>query len=263
MIHPIRWLFPAVLVVVLGYAGAPGASQSLLTAEERAWLEEHGPIRVGVFNDYPPVGYLDESGHPQGMSIDFWRLIARNLDVDVTFKACAFQEQLDGLTSGRFDSLAGIFSMEERKDRYAFTSPYFRLCTSIYTRPDLSQVTGWDTLQGLRVGVVAGDSGQTLAKNAGLSPKAFPTYREVVLGLLHKTLDAIVLDDLVVGFYTASYNARDRIRKAGDPVDQGSLCLPVRKGNPMLLSILDKGVQSVSQEDWAMIEMEWLEPKEM
>ena len=257
-------LLTAALLVLLGCAGSPDqGSPTLLTPGERAWLEQHGPIRVGVFNDYPPVGYLDEAGLPQGMSIDYWRLLARNLDLEVTFTACAFQDQLDGLTSGRFDSLAGIFSMEERMALYDFSSPYFQLHTAIYTQPDLQQVEGWRDLQGLRVGVVRGDSGETLARMAGVETKAFPTYREVVLGLLHKTLDAIVLDELVVEYYAASYNALDRIRKAGEPVDQGSLCLPVREGDHVLLSILNKGVQSISPEDWQMIELEWLDPKEM
>ncbi len=259
----IRVLFITALVALLACAGRPHKDMDeALTAGERAWLEEHGPIRVGVFNDYPPIGYLDESGHPQGVAIDYWRLIARNLDLDVSFTSCAFRDQLEGLASGRFDSLAGIFSMEERKALFDFSQPYYRLYTSIYTRAELQDVEGWADLKGLRVGVVEGDSGQTQAIQAGIVAKAYPSYLEAVLGLLHKKLDAVVLDELVVEYYASSYNALDRIRKACRPVDHGALCLPVRKGDSVLLSILNKGVLSVAEEDLRMIELEWLEQKE-
>lgn len=257
-------LLIAILLAVPGCAGTPDPDpQSPLSRQEQAWLKRHGNIRVGVFNDYPPLSYLDESGQPQGMFLDYWRLMARNLSLDVTFTACSFNDQLEGLASGRFDSLAGIFAMEERRDRFDFSRPYFQMDTSIYTQPELQQVQGWTDLQGLRLGVVEGDSSQTLAMEAGLTPQAFSSYQEVVLGLLDNTLDAIVLDELVVAFYAASYNATDRIRKAGEPVDQGNFCLPVRKGNHTLLSILNKGVRSLSEEDRRMIELEWLDPKEM
>ena len=256
-------LFLATLLALLGCAGAPDrTSPSALSQEEQAWLKQHGPIQVGVFNDYPPIGYLDESGHPQGMAMDYWRLVARHLDLEIAFTPCAFRDQLAGLESGRFDSLSGIFSMEQRKKRFDFSRPYYQLNTSIFTQPELEHVTGWTDLQGLRIAVVEGDSGQSLAQKAGLTPKAVPSYLEAVLGLLHKTVDAIVLDELVVTYYASAYNALDRIRKAGEPVDRGNLCLPVRKGNRVLLSILNKGVQSVSEQDLRKIEIEWLDPKE-
>lgn len=263
MNRSIRVLFLTALISVFACAGTPRKeTDSILNLEERAWLENHGTIQVGVFNDYPPVGFLDESGHPQGMAIDFWRLVARNLDLDVTFTPCAFWEQLDGLASGRFDSLAGIFDMEERRALFDFSIPYFSIYTYIYTKPELQGVEEWSDLKGLRVGVVEGDSGQTLAYKTGINAGSYATYLEIVLGLLHKKLDAVVLDELVVEYYASSYNALDRIRKAGRPLDHGALSLPVRKGNSVLLSILNKGVRSVAEKDLRMIELEWLEQKE-
>ena len=66
------------------------------------------------------------------------------------------------------------------------------------------------------------------------------------------------MDELVVKYYAGKYGLRDRIKKIGEPVDQGKMTLPVAKGNFVLLGILNKGVGLVSLQEWTKIREKWI-----
>jgi polar amino acid transport system substrate-binding protein len=55
-------------------AGAPSAAQGLPPAPEA--IKKQGLLRVGVKCDYPPDGYLDAQGKPQGVEVSLAKQIA-------------------------------------------------------------------------------------------------------------------------------------------------------------------------------------------
>jgi len=55
-------------------AGAPSAAQGLTPVPEA--IKKQGLLRVGVKCDYPPDGYLDAQGKPQGVEVSLARQIA-------------------------------------------------------------------------------------------------------------------------------------------------------------------------------------------
>ena len=250
------------ITILLAFSTLCLVSQSmasdLLTKKEKDWLDQHKEIQVGAFNDYPPFGFVDASGQAQGMSVDFWNLMAKKLGVKVKFHPTAFAQQIEGLKSGRYDSLAGIFPLDERKKFFAFTREYTVINTNIYVRPGYAGLKGLKDLKGLTVGGVEGDSGKVIAENAGLKTKSFNSYLDAVQALGREEIDAIIMDELVVNHYAVQNKMEDKIKKVGQPVDQGKMTLPVAKENTMLLGILNKGISLVTSEEWLKIRQKWL-----
>jgi polar amino acid transport system substrate-binding protein len=246
------------LILVMLFLVSHSMANDLLSKGQRDWLDRHKEIQVGAFNDYPPFGFVDASGQAQGMSIDFWNIMAQKLSFKVKFHPTAFAQQLEGLKSGRFDSLAGIFPVEERKKFFNFTREYTIIATNIYVRPKYASLKGLKDLKGLKVGGVEGDSGKVIAEKAGLKPKGFTSYLSTVQALGREEIDAIIMDELVVNHYVVQNKLEDKIKKIGQPVDQGKMTLPVAKENTMLLGILNKGVSQVSYEEWLKIRQKWI-----
>jgi ABC-type amino acid transport substrate-binding protein len=249
-----RGLVCLVSLFLLSEAGA----EDPLSKKQRVWLEERGTLRIGVFNDYPPFGFVDKSGKPQGMSIDYWRLLSSKLGFRVEFHPSLFNNQLEGLKNGQYDSLAGIFPLAERRRFFDFSRPFTTIRTNIYVKARYSHLKDLKDLKGLKVGAVEGDSGQSIAREAGLNPLSFTTYLEAILSLAEGETDAIIMDELVVGYFASKYKLGKNIRKTGGPVDEGKMTLPVQKGNSILLGILNRGVHTVSREEWKKIEKRWL-----
>ena len=232
-----------------------------LNAKQRAWLRKHGTIRVGMSTYYPPFVFVDELGEPQGMAPDFWRLISSKLQFWIQFCPDLFQNQFDGVKTGKYDSIVGVFPLAERQKFFEFTRPYTIIRTYIYVKPQYAHFKNLNDLKELKVGAVSGDSSQVIARKAGLNTISSATYREAVFRVADGDNDALILDELVVAYFVKKYDLQGKIIKIGEPVDAGKMTLPVRKGNTVLLDILNKGVGMVSKEEWKGIEEKWLGQK--
>lgn len=255
------WILSLIsLICLLGLTACSPKAKDPLTPEERAWLEKKGVINIGVFEDYPPFGFLDEAKQPVGMSIDYWNLLAQKLNLKAKFSPASFGKQLKGLESGELDSLAGIFPLAERQQSFDFTKSFYALNTNLFIAPGLNHVTSLKNLPFVPVGVVEGDSSQEVAKQAGLEMKVFTSYQETVMALANGQVKAIILDDPVVAYYTQVKGLAGKIRKIPDPVAQGWMTLPVKKGNIQLLNILNKGMSLVSPQEWQTVEQKWVGP---
>jgi len=229
-----------------------------LTATERAWLEKKGVLNIGVFEDYPPFGFLDATKAPVGMSIDYWNLLAQKLKLKIKFHPSVFDKQLKGLEGGQFDSLAGIFPLPERQKAFDFTKSFYAINTNLFISSGLGNITSLKDLPPVPVGVVQGDSSQEVAKKAGLEMKVFSTYSETVMALAKVKVKAIILDAPVVAYYIKVKDLEGKIRKVPEPVAQGWMTLPVKQGNIQLLNILNKGISLVSSQEWQKIEQKWV-----
>ena len=239
---------------------SPSASSSTtLTAAEQDWLAQKGTLQVGGFSDYPPFGFVDKSGEAAGMAVDYWNLVADRLGVKVAFTPLLFADQLEGLRQGRFDSLQGIFALPEREQWFAFSQPYYVIDTRIYVDAAHTDRTTLAALEGLKVAVVAGDSGQQLADNAGLTTLVVKSYPAAVAAVAAGKAQAMIMDELVAEYFIASSNAADKVKAAaGEPVARGEMTMPVRKDDAILLSILDKGIEMVDQSELEAISAKWM-----
>ncbi|MDY6973711.1 MAG: transporter substrate-binding domain-containing protein [Thermodesulfobacteriota bacterium] len=253
-----RFLIRVLTCLIFLLPVSAGWAEDPLSPEQRAWIKGHGTIRIGVASYYPPFAFVDKTGIPKGMSIDFWRLLSSRLEVWIQFYPTSFSQQLKGLKSGRYDSLGGIFPLRERKEFFDFSKPYTLVRTNIYVKPKYFHLKSLDDLKELKVSVVEEDSGQAIARKAGLAFSSYNNYREAVFDLADGGTDAIIMDEQVVVYFASEYDLQDKIGRISQPVDKGEMTLPVLKGNTVLLEILNKGIDMVSKDEWRKIEEEWL-----
>ena len=247
----------AVLALVFCFASAAAAGD-VLTKAERAWLKGHGPLTVAVHSSYPAYAYADKSGRPMGMAVDYWRLMARRLKLRVEFIPIHFKDLMAGIRSGKYDTATGIFDMAYRRKWFDFTRPFYTIRNYVYVHKKHAGRKGIRDLKGLRVGAVHADSGSVNARAAGLRPILYRDYVTPVLDLARGKLAAVVMGRTVVEYVMAKYKLGGLIRRVGGPTMIGRLCLPVKKGNRVLLGILKKGVALVTKADWRKIERRWL-----
>ncbi len=242
-------------------ASSSASSASTLTAAEQQWLTQKGTLQVGAFNDYPPFGFVDKSGAAVGISVDYWKLVAQRLGVKVVFTPVLFADQLDGLKKGRFDTLAGIFPLPERKQWFAFSRPFTTIDTRIYAGAGATGLTTLKALKGApgaKVAVVKGDSSQQIADAAGLTTLVVKGYPQAVRAVASGAAQAMILDQMVADYYVAQFKVADKVKPVGKPVATGQMTLPVRKDDAVLLGILDKGVAMVGVSEFEAIYQKWM-----
>jgi ABC-type amino acid transport substrate-binding protein len=259
-------LLAALLVSALGCSGQDEAAAPLstvpapadpLTLAERQWLEQKHTLLVGAFSDYPPFGFVDENGLAVGVTVDYWRLLAERLGVSVVFVPGLFSEQVEGLKAGTLDSIAGMFPLPERAKSFDFSDPYCTVETHIYVDTAHADRTTVESLKGLAVAVVAGDIGQELADRAGLSTLVVKGYPQAIMAVGSGKAQAMIIDRPVAEFYLPRYGLAGAIQEVGAALGTGNVTMPVRKGDVMLLGILNKGCALISAAEVRAIFEKW------
>ncbi|HED6843254.1 TPA: transporter substrate-binding domain-containing protein, partial [Campylobacter coli] len=107
MLLSIFTTFVAVFLAACGGNSDSGASNSL----ER--IKQDGVVRIGVFGDKPPFGYVDEKGVNQGYDIVLAKRIAKELLGDenkVQFVLVEAANRVEFLKSNKVDIILANFT---------------------------------------------------------------------------------------------------------------------------------------------------------
>ncbi|SDT19979.1 amino acid ABC transporter substrate-binding protein, PAAT family [Halopseudomonas xinjiangensis] len=84
------------------------------------------PIRVGI-TEVPPFVMQNDAGEWEGISIDLWRQIAGNLELEYELVPMSFSDLLDGARTGSVDVAVGALTMTaEREAEFDFTHPFYQ-----------------------------------------------------------------------------------------------------------------------------------------
>src|SRR5690554_5202159 len=128
-------LYAIILVMVLGVlAGCSNASSNSNIEEAKSSIEEikeRGTIRIGVFSDKYPFGYVDENGESQGFDVYIARRFAKDLLGDeskVEFVLVDAASRVAYLESNKVDIIMANFTVtDERKEKVDFANPYMKV----------------------------------------------------------------------------------------------------------------------------------------
>ena len=102
--------------------GAENANQASATAKARTLdeIKKSGKIKIGVFSDKNPFGYVDENGKVQGYDVYFAKRIAKDLlgsEDAVDFVYVEAASRVEYLKSAKVDiTLANFTVTDERKE---------------------------------------------------------------------------------------------------------------------------------------------------
>jgi polar amino acid transport system substrate-binding protein len=117
------------LLLALGLAlaaGAPSAAQGLPTVPEA--IKKQGLLRVGVKCDYPPDGYLDAQGKPQGVEVSLAKQIAAyafGSPDKVEFTCVTAANRIPSLQGGKIDLILATLGVSaERAQVIDFSDNY-------------------------------------------------------------------------------------------------------------------------------------------
>jgi polar amino acid transport system substrate-binding protein len=210
---------------------------------------------------YAPFQF-ERRGAVVGFDVDLMDLVARRLHlrqkiVDTDFTAITSGKVF---ASGECDvAAAGMTINRRREDAVDFSRPYFNSGQVLMARrrPRLTL----DDVAGLRVGVVAGTTGQEYARARGWTLKAYENSVTELGALRTGQVDVLVQDDPVVRYWLTDQDNADFAIVAGLRTRE-RYGFAVRKArNPALLRLIDQ-VIARSHDDGAYqrIYEKWMGP---
>jgi polar amino acid transport system substrate-binding protein len=119
-------------LMIAGCGSGGGSSSSSTTAKSNSSAPLHADVpsqfrngfSVGVQDGTPPEAYLDSSGQPTGVSPALVREIGALLGVPITIDATTFENELLGLSAGRYPFVTDTNITAEREGLYQ-QLPYY------------------------------------------------------------------------------------------------------------------------------------------
>ena len=114
-------------------------------------LKQAGKIRIGVFSDKPPFGYVDSQGKSQGFDIEIAKAVGKDLLGDenkVEFVLVEAANRVEYLQSNKVDVILANFTVTPaRKEVVDFAKPYMQVALGVVSKEgalitDISQLAG-------------------------------------------------------------------------------------------------------------------------
>ena len=230
-----------------------------LTAEERAWLDEHPVIRVRV-GKWPPFHFID-GGKPKGLAIDYVTTILTELGLKIEFVPLLWDEALQSISNlEKIDLLPTIAWSKDREELVNITSKYLSFPYVIFTRKDQLSIESLNELAGKTV-VVENDyitHTRLEADHPAIELLLVKTTQAALEALSFGEADAYV-GNLAVGSYLSENLGLQNLKVAARTnyaTDNQSI--GIRKDWPELAGMVENALKSFTAEEHRRIRNRWL-----
>ncbi|WP_248930291.1 transporter substrate-binding domain-containing protein [Paenibacillus hamazuiensis] len=237
----IYFLLIASLALVLSLTGCFGSTAAPGNGVENSILAkvvQSKKLKVGVILSYPPFGFKDEKGNPQGYDVDIAKELAKSLNAELEIMDLDSSARIPAIETGKVDAVIGSFSRTyERLQKVNVSAPYSAASEKMLVRKD-STIAKVTDLNDKKVAVVKGSTNQAVTE---LAPQAqlayFSNSAECVLAVKNGQADAFVEDESFLAYQAKLYS---ELKVVGDPLVptlyQG---IAVRKGDQEWLNYLN------------------------
>lgn len=241
-------IFTAFVAVFLA---ACDSSESGVNSIER--IKNAGVVKIGVFGDKPPFGYVDEKGANQGYDIIFAKRIAKELLGDenkVEFVLVEAANRVEFLKSNKVDIILANFTQTpERAEQVDFALPYMKVALGVAVPKD-SEIKSVEDLKDKTLILNKGTTADAyFTKNhADIKTLKFDQNTETFAALMDKRGDALAHDNtLLFAWVKERPDYQVVIKELGN---QDVIAPAVKKGDKELKEFIDNLIISLAAEQF-------------
>lgn len=189
--------------MVAALAGCGGQAGSDKAAETKL----PDKIVIGLDDNFPPMGFRDDSGELVGFDIELAKEASKRMNIPVEFKPIDWDSKEAALKSKQVDMLwNGLTITDERKKQIAFSKPYLNNSQILVVRAD-SPVNDRAGLAGKILGTQEGSSSIEALdkaadfKNSLQDVKKYGDFVNAFMDLEVGRIDGVLVDSVVGRYY--------------------------------------------------------------
>lgn len=212
-------------------------------------IKQNGKIRIGVFSDKPPFGYINANGEYDGFDVYIAKRFAKDLlgsEDKVEFVQVEAAVRQEFLKANKVDIIMANFTQTpERSKIVDFAKPYMKVSLGVVSKNGV--ITNEEQLQGKTLIVNKGTTADIyFSKKTGFSLLRFDQNTETFTSFLQGKGDALSHDSTML-FAWVKDNPE---YKVGIPElgEQDVIAPAVKKGNTELLEWVNAEITTLQQE---------------
>jgi len=242
-------------VATVGILAGCGSTTKKSSSSKTAYrtvdeIKKDGTLKVGVFSDKAPFGYVDDQGKYQGYDVYFAERIAKDLGVKIEYTAVDPASRVDYVATGKVDLMLANFTVtDERAEKVDFALPYMKVSLGVVS-PSSAPIKSEADLKGKTLILAKGTTAETyFTKNdTGANLEKYDQYADAYNALLDGRGDAFSTDNTeVIAWANQNKGFTVGITSLGD-VD--TIAPAVAKGNKTLLDWINKEITSLADEQF-------------
>lgn len=213
-------------------------------------IKKSGKIKIAVFSDKAPFGYVDKDGKYQGYDVYFAEQLAKDLGVEPEYTSVDPAARVDVLTSNKVDLVLANFTVtDERKEKVDFAKPYMKVALGVVS-PENAPITDVSQLDGKTLIIAKGTTAETwFEKNApNVKLQKYDQYADAYNALLDGRGDAFSTDNTeVLAWAKANKGFKVGITRLGD---DDTIAPAVQKGNKELLDFVNDEIVKLGKDNF-------------
>lgn len=225
---------------------AADAGQAEAGTQEAA-SEADSTLTFGTNAEFPPFEFVAGSGvidQYDGIDMAIAKQIAEKNGMTAEIENMEFDSLLVALQNGQIDAaIAGMTITDERKEEADFSIPYYTATQVMIVRED-SDITSANDLEGKKICVIQGYTGEICVKNMGYPYEAFKKGTDAIMELVNGKCDVVVLDSATSQKYV---NDNEGLKIVEDPAafESEEYAIAVKKGNTELLDKINTAIDAM------------------
>jgi polar amino acid transport system substrate-binding protein len=216
-------------------------------------IKKRGTIKIGIFGDKPPFGFVDANGKNQGFDVYIAKRLAKDLLGDenkIEFVLLEPASRVEYLQTNKVDVVLANFTVtEERKQKVDFAHPYMKVAIGVVSAKD-APITSVEQLKGKKLIIIKGTTAETYftKHHPEVELLKFDQITQAFEALKDKRGVALSQDNTLL-FAWAKENAGFTVGIS----TLGSLdtiAPAVKKGNKDLLDWINKDIEALAKENF-------------
>jgi polar amino acid transport system substrate-binding protein len=215
-------------------------------------IRESGTVKIGVFSDKAPFGYVDENGNYAGYDVYFAERIGQDLGTKVEYVSLDPANRVEFAETGKVDIVLANFTVTpERAEKVDFALPYMKVQLGIVSSEkdpinDVSDLEG----TGKELIIAKGTTAETYfeSNHPDVKLQKYDAYADAYNALLDGRGAGLSTDNTeVLAWASVNPGFVVNVAALGD-VD--SIAPAVAKGNETLLNWLNDEIKALGEEQF-------------
>ncbi|AXH12492.1 transporter substrate-binding domain-containing protein [Halarcobacter bivalviorum] len=235
----------------------------IFTNEEHEYILTKKSVNLCIDPNWLPYEKIDKNGNHSGMSADYFKIFSTLLNLEFNLvETKTWSESLNLIKNKKCDLVSLITNTKERKDIFNFTSTYLKTPIVIATKLDVSFIDSFNKIGNKKIALV---------KDYGFEKILREKYTNLNIVHVDNILEGLelVAKGKVFGYvdsfgtisYTFQTQQTNELKIAGKADIEWELSMGIRKDEPLLLSIMQKAIDSVDSEQKQAILNKWISIK--
>ena len=221
------------------------------TEAEQTWLISHSSINIAATSDWPPFEYKAELNQYKGISAEILQLVLKRVGLSANIVLDSWSVLYPKLKTGKLHISPSMTPSDLGRKKLLFTQPYMETLIGIFVNRGNQQVSDMQSLLNKTI---------VLEKGHYLTDVIIRDFPQINITLVDSTLSALTLvvtgkvdayiGNNFVGEYFTSKYFPNQLKLVGiyqqAPI---GMAFGVTNTEPLLLSILQKGLNTLSTEE--------------